>query len=284
MSVVKDLRRILLCIAAAVLLSLNINSFIHAGGLLPGGFSGLALLLVNLAGKFFHVTLPYGVVYILLNITPVLMSFRLIGKKFTIYSCVTIVLSSVLTGIFPYYVITYDVLLISIFGGIINGFAICLCLFARATSGGTDFISIYISEKFGIDAWDYVLVFNAVVLTIDGFIFGWDKALYSIIFQYVTIQIINTFYKRYKKNTLFIVTDHPEELTKLIYTFTGHGATDIMAVGSFDQSPRTLVYSVVGSDELKEVMKGIKRIDPTAFVNVIRTEQLNGRFIMKPND
>lgn len=279
-----DLRRILLCTLASVLFSLNINSFVHTGGLLPGGFSGLALLLVNIDAKFGGAGLSYGVVYIVLNLIPAAISFRRLGKKFTVYSCLTILLVSALTSVIPARVITYDTLLIAVFGGMINGFAVCLCLFARATSGGTDFISIFISEKFGIDAWNYMLIFNGIVLTADGFLFGWDKALYSIIFQFVSVQVINTLYKRYKKNTLFIVTTKAKEITEHIHAVAGHGATEIMALGSYEEQPRTLVYSVVGSDELREVMRGIKAIDPDAFVNVIRTEQLNGRFVMKPND
>ena len=87
-----------------------------------------------------------------------------------------------------------DMLLISVFGGIINGFSISLCLIAGATSGGTDFISIAISEKYHVDAFNYILIFNAVMLTADGFIFGWEKALYSIIFQYTSTQVINLIY------------------------------------------------------------------------------------------
>ena len=69
------------------------------------------------------------------------------SKKFTLYSCLCIVLTSVLTDVIPGIAITSDVLLISIFGGIINGFAISLCLLMGSTTGGTDFISIYLSEQ-----------------------------------------------------------------------------------------------------------------------------------------
>ena len=154
---------------------------------------------------------------------PEVPSARMIGAFFCPSSMV-----SILTSILPSYVITYDILLIAIFGGIVNGFGTSLCLFARATSGGMDFVSIYVSEKFHIDGWNVVLAFNAAVLTIDGFLYGWDKALYSIIFQYATIQIISLLNKRYKKNTLFIITMHPIEIAALISQVTGHGATEIM--------------------------------------------------------
>ena len=97
-----------------------------------------------------------------------------------------IVLSGALTDILPGYAITYDTLLISIFGGLINGLVISLCLAVNATTGGTDFIAIFLSDRKGIDSWNMILGLNVVILAIAGVLFGWDKALYSIIFQYTS--------------------------------------------------------------------------------------------------
>ena len=119
-------------------MAMNIKSFVRAGGLFPGGFTGLTLLIQQAADKFFHFSVPYSAVNLLLNLAPIMISFRFIGKKFTLYSCVAIVLTSILTDILPGYPITSDILLICVFGGLINGFAVSLCLFAGATSGGTD--------------------------------------------------------------------------------------------------------------------------------------------------
>lgn len=265
-------------------MSLNLRTFVHTGGLLPGGLAGVALLLQQICQDIFHFTLPYGPVYILMNLFPIVLSYRRIGKKFTIYSCITIGLVAVLTDLIPAHIITQDILLISVFGGIINGFAIMLCLLAGATSGGTDFISIFISEKYKVDAWNYILIFNAIVLICDGFLFGWDKALYSIIFQFVSTQIVNARYKRYKKNTLFIVTDHPQEIAKVINARTRHGATEMDVIGTYKDTPRRMLYSVINAEELREVLRIIEEIDPQAFVNVLRTDRLLGQFYMRPND
>lgn len=195
----KDAKRLLFCILAGIMMSVNLRTFVHTGGLLPGGFSGLTLLMQSISMQFFGIAIPYGPLYFMMNLFPIILSFRKIGKKFTIYSCVTIGVVALLTDQIPAYILTSDVLLISVFGGIINGLAISLCLSENATSGGTDFIAIYISEKYKVDAFNYILVFNMVILLCDGFLFGWDKALYSIIFQFVSTQMINTTYKRYKK-------------------------------------------------------------------------------------
>lgn len=283
-ALLKESKRVILCIAAGIIMSVNLSTFVHTGGLLPGGFSGLTLLIQNIFQRYAGITLPYSAVYIALNLFPAVLSFRKIGKKFTIYSGITILLTSILTDFIPKTAITYDILLISIFGGIINGFAVSLCLIGKATSGGTDFIAIAISEKYHVDAFNYILIFNAVMLTIDGFLFGWDKALYSIIFQFTSTQVINIIYKRYKKNTLFIVTDNPQTVAEAINRLTQHGATRISAHGTYDNSARQLIYSVVSTDELKSVLNEIKQVDPNAFVNVMRTDQIRGRFYMSPND
>ena len=153
-----------------------------------------------------------------------------------------------------------------------------------ATSGGTDFIAIFLSEKYGIDAWNYILIGNAVILIVAGALFGWDKALYSIIFQFTSTQIIHGWYKRYHKNTLLIITDSPEEVIRIIYEQSGHGATIINSIGSHNKQERTLVYSVVSSDEVKKLVSYLKEADEDIFINVIKTEQLNGNFYLKPND
>ena len=279
-----DAGRISLCAVAGLIMSLNINTFVHTGELLPGGFSGLTILIQNLFSSFFGIELPYSPIYILMNIIPAAITFRKIGKRFTIFSFVTIIATGLLTDFLPHYAVTSDMLLISVFGGIINGFSISLCLIAGATSGGTDFISIAISEKYHVDAFNYILIFNAVMLTADGFIFGWEKALYSIIFHYTSTQVINLIYKRYKRNTMFIVTDFPKEVSDAINKLTRHGATRIEAHGTYNNSERQMIYSVVGTDELKRLVKEIKKIDANAFINVVRTDRLIGRFYITPND
>ena len=191
--------RLFMIAAASVIMALNIKSFVNAGGLFPGGFTGLTLLIQRGAEQFWELTLPFSLINFLLNALPAVVSFRLIGKRFTLYSCLMIVLTSLLTDILPALPITDDVLLICIFGGIINGFAISLCLLGGATSGGTDFIAVAVSEKRGVDAWNYILFGNAAMLVVAGFLFGWDKALYSILFQYASTQIVHLLNPRYKR-------------------------------------------------------------------------------------
>ena len=280
----EDIKRIIVVCIAAVIMALNIKSFVRTGGLYPGGATGLALLIQRSGAMFFHMTLPYTVINVALNAVPVYIGFRYIGRKFTLYSCLMIVLTSVLTDILPGYVITYDTLLISIFGGLINGFVISLCLHMNATTGGTDFIAIFLSERKGIDSWNIVLGLNVLILTAAGVLFGWDKALYSIIFQYTSTQVLHMLYKKYQQETVFAVTNRAEAVCEAIAGTTHHGATIIEGQGAYEDRERKIVYSVVSSAESKKVIQAIKQADPHAFVNLMKTEQVAGKFYQKPNE
>jgi len=189
-----------------------------------------------------------------------------------------------MTDMFPKVVVTYDILLICLFGGIINGAAISLCLYVGASGGGTDFISIFLSERKGIDAWNYILMGNVCILVIAGLLFGWDKALYSIVYQFCTTQVIQTLFKRYNKHTMMIITDMPEAVYNKISLLTNHDATLFKGEGLYRGVTRNMIYSVVSSEEVDKIVKEIRDIDPHAFINVWKTEQLSGRFYKRPND
>lgn len=280
----KDGKRIIVICIASLIMAVNIKTFVRAGGLYPGGATGLTILIQAIAERFFNVTIPYTVVNLLLNMVPIYIGFRFIGKKFTLYSCLMIILTGVLTDVIPGFVITYDTLLISIFGGMINGFIISLCLLMNATTGGTDFIAIFLSEKKGVDSWNFILGFNVLILFAAGILFGWDKALYSIIYQYASTQVLHMIYTRYQKQTLFIVTNMPKEVCKAINTVSMHGATILEGKGSYEQHERDIVYSVVSKEESKRVIRAVKEVDEKAFVNALRTEELSGRFYQKPTE
>lgn len=281
---VREAKRFCLIILASFIMAMNIKSFIRAGNLIPGGFNGVTLLIQQIGLEFWNVEIPFTVVNLLLNAVPVFISFKFIGKKFTGYSCLMIVLSGILTDILPGYAVTRDTLLVCVFGGFINAFAISLCLFANATSGGTDFIAIFFSEKYGIDTWNYIFGANVIVLLIAGSLFDWNEALYSIIFQFTSTQVLHFLYRRYQKQTLFIITQQPDAVYEEIRNITNHDATLFKGIGCYQKQECNMLYSVVGSDEIRKVVTKIREVDEKAFINTVKTEQITGRFYKRPND
>ena len=118
------------------------------------------------------------------------------------------------------------------------------------------------------------------MLVIAGLLFGWDKALYSIIFQFTSTETIRLLYQAHNKVTLFIVTDFPKELYQAILDATHHSVTEIPATGMYSHEDRAMLYCVVSSTEAKIVTKRVLEKDPKAFINVVKTEMFTGRFHM----
>ena len=280
----EDGKKFIIIIIAAFFMALNIKTFVRTGGLYPGGATGLTILIQRVAETYFGISLPYSLINILMNAIPIYIGFRFIGKKFTIFSCMMIILVGLFTDLIPGYIITEDILLISIFGGMINGFFASICLNTNATAGGTDFIAIFLSEKLGMDSFNIILGFNAIILLIAGYLFGWDKALYSIIFQYASTVVIHNMYKKFQQGTLFIVNNKPNEICDTISEITNHSATILEGEGSYEHCERNVVYSVVSRAETRKLIRAVKKVDSAAFVNLIRTEELAGRFYYRPEE
>lgn len=269
-------------IVGALLLSANVKIFVHAGNLIPGGFSGLTLLIQRIFSTFLNIEIPYSFLYYALNAIPVYIGFKMIGKKFTFYSCVSIVLAGLFVDLIPTQTVTLDPLLIAIFGGIVNGVAIGVTLKGKASTGGTDFLAMYISKKYNVSSWNYVLGFNVCIQIMNGFLFSWDAALYSIIFQFVQTQVVNVLHVRYQKVTLSIMTTKADELADRLLAHTHHGVTRFEGIGCYTKEPVTMLYTVISSEEMREVMKFVHHIDEHAFINVTKTISLEGRFYQSP--
>lgn len=270
-------------LAGSVIFAINMNTFIAAGDLVPGGFSGLSILIQSIFEQFLHITIPFSVLNITFNVIPAVVAFRLVGKRFTLLSCVSIFLSSILVDLLPKYDLVNDPLLISVFGAICGGVGIVLVLNSGASSGGTDFIAMSIAAKFkSSNGFNYVLYFSATVILIYGILFGMDKALYSIIYQFCYTQVINALYKRYKKKTLFIVTDDPEQLSKALIDITNHSATCWTGEGAYTHKQRYVVYTVLSDSDVHRISRYIGDHMPNTFVNVVNSTEVIGNFFIRP--
>ena len=252
----REMLRITSVTLGAIICAFNINSFVSAGALFPGGFAGMTLLVTRLSSKYLGLFVPYSLIF----------------------------LPSLLTDILPHVPITDDILLAAVFGGLTSAFSGLLCLWVGTSSGGTDLLSVYFSEKHGINTWNYILFSNIIMLGLAGFFFGWDKALYSIIYQYVLVQLYHELFKRYDKHTLIVITDMPESVYDKISILTHHDATLFKGEGFFLEQRKNMIYSVVESNQVDMILKEIREVDPKAFINVLKTERLTGRFYKRPRD
>ena len=104
---------------------------------------------------------------------------------------------------------------------------------------------------------------------------------YLIIYQYIATQVLHTLYRRYQKHTLFIITEWPEKVYEQIKECTNHGATLFKGLGFYHKKERSMVYSIVSSDELPLVIRKIKEVDNDAFIDVVRSERVTGQFYQR---
>lgn len=113
-------------------------------------------------------------------------------------------------------------------------------------------------------------------------LFGFEEAMYSIIFQFVSTQIIERFHQRDQKVTLFIVTNEPDHLEQELMNYTHHGVTHIEGKGCYLKENKAMLYTVVGADEVKDVIHLVKELDPQVFINIVKSEGITGRFYQEP--
>ena len=274
----KDIKRVIGVLIGATLMAVNLKMFAKVGGIYPGGASGLSMLIQAICETYIGVNVSFALLNICINAIPAYIGFRFVGKKFTLFSILMIIVSGVLVDMIPTMQVTRDPLLVAVFGGLLNAVAISICLSVHTSSGGTDFIAMYLSKEKGIDGFPMVLLINIGILGSAGFLFGWDKALYSIIYQYVSTQALHLLYRDYQQVTLFIVTEKPREICERIYDISLHGATIINAEGSYKRGNKTMVYSVVDSPDRRRVINAVHEIDPEAFINSIKSDQIKGNF------
>lgn len=273
---------VLKILVSALIYSFAFKVFISAGNLFPAGFSGISRLLSALLEDYANIHIPFSVIYLVLNIPPTLLVYRHIGKRFTYLSILQYVCVSVFIAIMPEFPITYDLILIAIFGGIVAGFGNAIALRTDASSGGTDFIAIYLSNKYNIQTWNYVMYFNATILLIAGFLYGWEISLYSIIYQWCNTNVVTKMHLRYQLNTLTIITDRAEEVSQAILHTTRHGITQIHAQGVFTRQPKEFLYMTCNAFQVNNVIHAIKSADPKAFVTISKTERVVGNYYQAP--
>ena len=278
----RNIVNIIFILLGSFILAINMNTFVEQGKLVPGGFSGLSKLIQRVGLNFYDVKISFTLLNVIFNAIPAVFAYRLVGKKFTVFSCLSLLVVSVLVDELPVIPITGDILLISVFGGILNGLGLSLILNNNASSGGTDFIAMSLSNKYKVSTFNYMLLFSAVIILISGAIFGMDIALYSIIYQFCNTQVINTLYKKYKKKTLLIVTDNPAAVSADLMELTNHSSTILKGFGSYSANKKYLLYTVLSDSDVKKMKKRIREQYPDTFVNVINSSDVVGNFYIQP--
>ena len=258
--------------------SIGLKWFVYPANVLPAGFTGLSLLMQKLVFNATQILIPITIYNLCWNIVPALLSYKFVGKKFTIISFIILFSFNFLADNIPTINLTNDPLIAAIFGGIICGFGASLWFKSGVSGGGTDFVAMTLSSKFHIQSFGIIMAFNIVLVLIQGILFGWDFAFYSIIYQYVSTQAINLFYRHYEARTIFIITNKPDEVSSAMIKKSGHSSTRFNGIGSYTKNEKSMLYTVVTQPEVRPITQIIKKCDPDAFINVMKSNEIQGKF------
>lgn len=262
---------------SAVLQTFLIQAFIQPADLLPSGLTGVAVLLdrvTSLGGV--HIDISLGM--LALNIPVALLCWSGISKRFVIFSMMQVVLSSLFLNVFHFAPFLGDKIMLIIFGGVVSGLGAAIALKSGASTGGTDFIALWVSNHTGKTIWGVIFGFNCFILAIFGFMFGWDKAAYSIVFQFISTKTIDSFYRRYDRVTLQITTRKADEVMTAYVDHFQHGISCAEVIGGYSREKMYLLHAVVSTYESQDIIKLVCDIDPGAVINVAHA-QLCGRLV-----
>ena len=280
----KDVKTFFMVTFSALVYAIAMKAFVEAGNLYPGGFSGLSRLISQVLNQYFGITIGFGFIYCLLNALPTFLVFKYVGRRFTLFSIIQFVLVSFFVEVLPSFPLTQDLLLIAVFGGILGGAGISIALKQNASSGGTDFLAIYFGNKFNISTWNYVMAGNMCILLIAGYLYGWNTALYSIVYQFCSTQVVNTFHDRYKLTNLMIVTEHADVVCEAIFKTVRHGITVLDGKGAWSKLDKKMLYMTINAYQVQDVIHAIQEVDPKVFINISKTERIVGNYYQKPLD
>lgn len=271
-------------IVTAFLQAYVIQVFIQPADLLSSGFTGVALLIEKITSTYLGFSFSTSLGMILLNVPVAMICYKSISPKFTFFSLLEVFLASFFLRVIHFSPIFDDVLLNIAFGGFAYGLLTVVALRGNASTGGTDFIALYVSNKKGKAIWEYVFLFNTVILIIFGFMFGWEHAGYSILFQFISTRTIDSFYHRYERVTLQVTTTHAQKVINAYVQQYRHGISCVDAMGGYSQKPMNLLHTVVSSYEVQDIIDLMREVDPKVIVNVLKTENFFGGFYQAPID
>lgn len=266
---------------SALLQAFTIKAFVNPAGLLSSGFTGLAILIDRIT-SLFGFTFPTFIGMIALNVPVAIICWKSINQRFVIFSMIQVFLSSTFLRLLDVQPVFNNIMLEVVFGGFLYGLSIALALKGGASTAGTDFISLMVSNKTGHSIWGVIFAGNCAVLCIFGWMFGWEAAAYSIIFQFISTKTIETFYHRYDRMTLQITTSKPNQVLNAYKKDYRHGSSCAEIEGGYSGKTYWMITTVVSSYEVNDIVHLVRVQDEHAVINVLRTEDFYGGFYRDP--
>ena len=257
-----------------LLAAIALEVFLIPNKIIDGGITGVSIILS------FLTNINLSIFIIILNVPFLLLGFRHLGKNFLIQSTVAMALFSVLLEIFKQVdVVTNDVLLATVFGGILLGIGVGFVIRYGACLDGVETVAILINKKTSFSVGQVILLVNLVIYMVAGILFGWDRALYSIMTYFITYKLIDIVSEGLEQaKAALIITYNSEEIARSIYNKLGRTVTFIEGEGLIS-GKKVVLYVVVTRIELRELKKIVEADDVSAFMTITDVSEIVGQHI-----
>ena len=261
------------------IMALAIQCIFEPIGLVTGGFTGIAIIIRKVTAGLVEGGIPLWLTNIVLNIPVFLFALKIKGKRFIGRTVIGTVLLSFWLYIIPQVDLTQgDYMLSAIFGGVITGIGIGFVLLAKATTGGTDMVSVLIQHKVRHYSVVQILqVIDGAVVLAGLYVFGLKPALYAVVAIFITSKVSDALMEGMKySKAAFIITDRYQEVADAIMTKLDRGLTGLDATGMYSGDKKTVLYCVVSKKEIVDLKDIVAEIDTKAFVIVTDAREVLG--------
>lgn len=261
----------------AILAAFALERFLVPNKIMDGGIVGIAIIASYLSA------LPLGALVFAFNLPFVALSLKLIGKRFLFLALYAVASFSAWVSIFgPGGVITTDLFLSTVFGGLLLGAGVGLIIRNGACLDGTEIISIILTSKIPFSVGELVMGFNALIFSAAGFVFGLDRALYSVAAYIIAYKAIDLVVEGIDESkALFIISDKSEEISSLLFERLKAGITIFQGRGGYSKAEKEIIYVIVRRLEISKIKSAVRGIDEDAFITIHNVHEVIGKNVRK---
>jgi len=260
--------RIFFMILGSVLVSIGLEIFLIPNNIIDGGMTGLAIMASHLT------KVQLGIFIFVFNLPFVIIGYRQIGKTFALSTIFSIICLSIGVSLLnPVPGITQDTLLATIFGGIIMGVGVGLIIRNSGSLDGTEIIAIILEKRSAFSIGEIVMFFNLFILGSSGFIFGWDRAMYSLIAYFIAFKTIDiTVQGLDESKSVIIVSEKNKEISDAIMARLGRGIILLDGKGAYSGTETNVIYVVLSRLEIAKLKNIVHGSDEEALITITSVE------------
>ncbi|MDT8715256.1 YitT family protein [Clostridium sp. 19966] len=259
-----NLSKIVLILVGSILAAIGLEIFLVPNNVIDGGVVGISIMASYLTN------IPLGLFTFALNIPFFIVGYKQIGKTFTLstlfaVSCFSIAVSF----LHPIPGLTHDVLLASVFGGIILGTGVGIIIRNGGSLDGTEIVAIILDKKLSFSIGEIVMFFNLFILSSAGLVFGWDRAMYSLITYFIAFKAIDIVVEGIDESkAIMIISEKHEDICEAIMSRLGRGVTILDGKGAYKGSPTNVLYVVISRLEISKLKSIVQGFDEDALVTI----------------